>query len=70
MDFHCSVVLRLKNLFESHAYCSVLHALLDFRQQSLVAQEKGDILGIYIFNLPGFRKICGTIGTSGTCGTR
>ena len=38
------LVLRLKNLFESHAYCAVLHAFLDFRQRSLVAQKKGDIL--------------------------
>ena len=32
------LVLRLKNLFESHAYCSVLHAFLDFLQRRLVAQ--------------------------------
>ena len=38
------LVLRLKNLFESHAYSSVLHAFPDFLQRSLVAQEKGDIL--------------------------
>ena len=32
------LVLRLKNLFESHAYCSVLHAFLDLLQRSLVAR--------------------------------
>ena len=30
---------------------------------------RGEILGIYIFNLPGFQKIGGTSGTCGTIGT-
>ncbi len=37
------LVLRLKNLFESHAYCSVLHAFPDFLQRSLVAQAAGEL---------------------------
>ncbi len=37
------LTLRLKNLYESHAYCSVLHAFLDFLQRSLVAQAAGEL---------------------------
>ena len=32
------LVLRLKNLFENHAYCSILHAFVDFFQGSLISK--------------------------------